>query len=62
MPSKFEVYKDRAGKYRFRLKAIDGQVMATSFEPSDTAADAVQMCATVQEAADGAVIVDLDNE
>jgi uncharacterized protein YegP (UPF0339 family) len=26
---KFEVYKDRAGKFRFRLKASNGQVVAT---------------------------------
>ena len=29
MAGKFEVYKDRAGKYRFRLKASNGQVVAT---------------------------------
>ncbi len=27
---KFEVYLDRAGEYRFRLKATNGQVIATS--------------------------------
>lgn len=27
---KFEVYVDRAGEYRFRLKAINGQIIATS--------------------------------
>lgn len=26
---KFEVYKDKAGEYRFRLKATNGQVIAT---------------------------------
>lgn len=25
MPGKFEVYKDKAGEYRFRLKAANGQ-------------------------------------
>jgi uncharacterized protein YegP (UPF0339 family) len=29
MAGKFEVYQDRAGKYRFRLKASNGQVVAT---------------------------------
>jgi hypothetical protein len=29
MAGKFEVYEDRAGKYRFRLKASNGQVVAT---------------------------------
>ena len=27
---KFEVYTDKAGEYRFRLKATNGQVVATS--------------------------------
>jgi len=29
MAGKFEVYEDRAGKFRFRLKAANGQVVAT---------------------------------
>ena len=29
MPGHFEVYKDAAGKYRFRLKAANGEVIAT---------------------------------
>lgn len=29
MAGKFEVYVDNAGKYRFRLKASNGQVIAT---------------------------------
>lgn len=29
MAAKFEVYKDRKGEYRFRLKAANGQVIAT---------------------------------
>ena len=28
----FEVYKDRGGKFRWRLKAVNGQVIATSGE------------------------------
>ena len=27
---KFELYQDRAGQYRFRLKATNGQIIATS--------------------------------
>ena len=27
--AKFEVYKDKAGEFRFRLKATNGQVIAT---------------------------------
>jgi len=29
MPGKFEVYKDKAGKFRFRLKAGNGQIILT---------------------------------
>ena len=27
---KFEIYKDKAGEFRFRLKATNGQIIATS--------------------------------
>jgi len=30
MVGKFEVYQDRAGEYRFRLKAANGQIIAVS--------------------------------
>jgi hypothetical protein len=30
MAGKFELYKDKAGKYRFRLKAGNGEIIATS--------------------------------
>ena len=30
MPGKFECYKDKAGEYRFRLKAGNGEVILTS--------------------------------
>jgi len=29
MAGKFEIYKDKAGKFRFRLKAGNGEVIAT---------------------------------
>ncbi len=29
MAAKFEIYKDKKGEYRFRLKAGNGQVIAT---------------------------------
>jgi hypothetical protein len=28
MPAQFEMYKDAGGKYRFRLKAANGEVIA----------------------------------
>lgn len=30
MAGKFEVYKDKAGEYRFNLKAGNGEIIATS--------------------------------
>jgi hypothetical protein len=30
MPGKFELYKDAAGKFRFRLKAGNGEIIAAS--------------------------------
>ena len=30
MPGKFELYKDKADKYRFRLKAGNGEIIGTS--------------------------------
>jgi len=30
MAAKFEWFQDKAGKYRFRLKAANGQIIATS--------------------------------
>lgn len=29
MAAKFEVYKDKKGEYRFRLKASNGEIIAT---------------------------------
>ena len=29
MAGKFELYQDKAGKFRFRLKASNGQIIAT---------------------------------
>ena len=41
---KFEVYEDKAGKYRFRLKARNGQIVAHSdpFETAELAKEAVE--------------------
>ena len=30
MPGKFEIYKDRSGKHRFRLKATNGDIILAS--------------------------------
>jgi uncharacterized protein YegP (UPF0339 family) len=57
---KFEVYEDRAGKYRFRLKASNGQVVATG-EAYETKAAALKGCESVQKAASGASVVEAES-
>jgi uncharacterized protein YegP (UPF0339 family) len=60
MAGKFEVYEDRAGKFRFRLKASNGQVVASG-EAYETKAAARKGCESVQKAAEGAPIVETDS-
>ena len=60
MSGKFEVYKDRGGKFRFRLKASNGQVVATG-EAYETKASALKGCESVQKAAQGATIVETES-
>ena len=55
MSGKFEVYEDRSGKYRFRLKASNGQIVASG-EAYETKAAARKGCESVQKAASGAPI------
>jgi uncharacterized protein YegP (UPF0339 family) len=59
MAGKFEVYPDKAGKFRFRLKASNGQVVATG-EAYETKAAAKDGCEAVQRAANGAEVVETD--
>ncbi len=56
---KFEVYQDRAGKFRFRLKASNGQVVATG-EAYESKANALKGCESVQRAAEGATIEEVE--
>jgi uncharacterized protein YegP (UPF0339 family) len=44
MAGHFEVYKDAAGKYRFRLKAANGEVIATgeAYNSKEACMDGVQ--------------------
>ena len=46
------MYEDKAGKFRFRLKAGNGEIVAVG-EAYDTLASAKEGCAAVQRAADG---------
>jgi uncharacterized protein YegP (UPF0339 family) len=60
MSGKFEVYKDKAGKHRFRLKASNGEVVAVG-EAYESKAAARNGCEAVQRAAAGATIVETDS-
>jgi len=55
---KFEVYEDRAGKYRFRLKAANGEIVAEG-QAYESRSGAHDGCDAVQRAAEGAKIEDL---
>ena len=55
MAGKFEVYEDKAGKFRFRLKASNGQIVASG-EAYGTKAAARKGSESVQKAASGAPI------
>jgi uncharacterized protein len=57
---KFQVYQDKAGKYRFRLKASNGQVVATG-EAYETKAAAKKGCESVVRAATGAQVEETDS-
>jgi uncharacterized protein YegP (UPF0339 family) len=61
MAGKFEVYQDKGGSYRFRLKAGNGEVVATG-QGYTTMAGAKEGCAAVQRAADGAAVVEVETE
>ncbi|WP_300078936.1 YegP family protein [Propioniciclava sp.] len=59
MAGKFEVYQDKAGKYRFRLKASNGQVIATG-EAYESKAACLKGVASVQKNAPDAAVVEIE--
>lgn len=58
MAGKFEIYEDKSGKFRFRLKAANGQVVAQG-QGYETRKAAVAGTEAVQRAAVGATLVDV---
>jgi uncharacterized protein YegP (UPF0339 family) len=58
MAGKFEVYEDKAGKFRFRLKAGNGEVVAVG-EAYESKSAAIKGTEAVQRAADGASVVEV---
>ncbi|MDI9889791.1 DUF1508 domain-containing protein [Microbacterium enclense] len=55
MAGKYELYTDKAGKYRFRLKASNGQVIASS-EAYESKASAQNGIASVKANADSETV------
>ncbi|WP_280222090.1 YegP family protein [Nocardia neocaledoniensis] len=58
MAGKFEIFADQGGKFRWRLKAGNGEIIASSqaYESKDAAKKGI---ASVQSNAAGAAVVDL---
>lgn len=59
MAGKFELYADKAGKYRFRLKAGNGEIIATS-EAYESKAGAKNGIESVRTNAPDAALVEQD--
>ncbi|MDR6863243.1 YegP family protein [Phycicoccus sp. 3266] len=59
MAGKFELYQDKSGKWRFRLKAGNGQVIAVG-EAYESKAAAENGIESVQKNAPGASVVEVD--
>ena len=57
MEGKFELYKDSVGKFRFRLKASNGQIVATG-EAYESKASAMNSIESVRKNASGATLDD----
>jgi uncharacterized protein len=59
MAGKFELYTDKAGKYRFRLKAGNGEIIASS-EAYESKAGAKNGIESVRKNAPDAPVVEQD--
>jgi uncharacterized protein len=60
MAGKFELYTAKNGKFRFRLKAGNGEIIATSSEDYETRAAAKKGIVSIQKNAATAELVDVD--
>lgn len=59
MSAKFEIFKDKTGEFRFRLKAKNGQIIAQS-EGYESIAKCKNGIKSVQENAPSAAIVEVE--
>jgi uncharacterized protein YegP (UPF0339 family) len=62
MPGKFEVYADKKGEYRWRLKATNGITIASSGEGYKAKRDCMKGIASVQKNAPTSPVVELEEE
>jgi len=61
MAAKFEISKDKVGKFRFHLKAANGEIIAAS-QAYDTKASAEKGIESVKKNASSATVVDLTDK
>ncbi|MDO8364571.1 MAG: DUF1508 domain-containing protein [Actinomycetota bacterium] len=60
MAGKYELYTAKNGKFRFRLKAGNGEIIAISSEDYETKAAAKKGIASIKKNAAAAEVVDVD--
>lgn len=60
MAGKFEIYKDKTNKFRFRLKAGNGEVIAVG-EAYETKASCLNGIESVRKNAPDAQLVEIEN-
>jgi len=60
--SKFEIYKDKAGEWRFRFVAGNGETIAASGEGYVSKIGCLNAVAMIQQRAAGALIDSLEND
>ena len=60
MAAKFEVYKDKADKFRFRLKAGNGEVIAVG-EAYESKASCMNGIESIKKNAPEAAVVEVDS-
>jgi uncharacterized protein len=58
MAANFEVYKDKAGEFRWKLTHTNGQIIANSGEGYSTKANAIKGINSLKENVSGAPISD----
>ncbi|HYB82713.1 MAG TPA: DUF1508 domain-containing protein [Mycobacterium sp.] len=61
MAAKFELSKDKSGKFRFHLKAANGEIIAAS-QGYETRASAEKGIAAIKTSASDAKVVDLTEQ